>query len=338
MRDGFEKKLTAIFSRADVTINGDRAWDIHVKDPRFYERVLAQGSLGLGESYMDGWWTCDEIDQLIFRLLKAKSEEEVRARNLSLLWHVARAKLMNLQTRSRAYEVGKVHYDTGNELFRRMLDKRMVYSCGYWKDANTLDEAQEAKLDLVCRKIGLEPGQTILDIGCGWGSFIEYAAERYGVEALGITISNEQAQYARERCKGLPITIEVQDYRSLDGQYDHVVSIGMFEHVGYKNYKTFMAVVSRCLKDDGLFLLHTIGQNTSRTSNDPWVNKYIFPNGMTPSPNQVTRAIEGKFIIEDWHCFGLDYYRTIMAWYRNVVDAWPEREGQYDERCYRMWT
>jgi cyclopropane-fatty-acyl-phospholipid synthase len=215
---------------------------------------------------------------------------------------------MNLQSKARAYQVGEKHYDTGNQFFENMLDKRMVYTCGYWKEAQNLDEAQEAKLDLVCRKLNLQPGQRILDIGCGWGSFVKFAAEKYGVEAVGITISKEQAAYGKKNTDGLPVEIRLQDYRSVNETFDHVISLGMMEHVGYKNYRIYMEVVDRCLKDDGLFLLHTIGNLLSAKSGDLFADKYIFPNAVAPSPRQLTAAMENLFVIEDWRVFGHDYY------------------------------
>ena len=157
-----------------------------------------------------------------------------------MMWNVLKARLVNLQSTSRAYNIGKKHYDIGNELYKNMLDKRMNYSCGYWKNSKTLDQAQEAKLDLICKKVGLKPGMKILDIGCGWGSFVKFAAEKYKVKAVGITVSKEQAKLARELCKGLPIEIRLQDYRELNEKFDRIISIGMFEHVGPKNYKTYV--------------------------------------------------------------------------------------------------
>ena len=220
-----------------------------------------------------------------------------------------------------------------------MLDKRMTYTCGYWKNADNLDDAQEAKLDLVCRKIGLKSGQRVLDIGCGWGSFVKYAADKYGAQAVGITISKEQADYAKESCKGLPVEIRLQDYRSINEKFDHIVSIGMLEHVGYKNYRTYMETAHKCLKDDGFFLIHVIGQNRSKIVNDPWLNKYIFPNAMAPSVKQLAIAMEGLFILEDWHTFAAtDYYKTIMAWYGNFVRNWPKIKNDYNEQFFRMWT
>jgi cyclopropane-fatty-acyl-phospholipid synthase len=243
-----------------------------------------------------------------------------------------------MQSVRKAFEVGEKHYDIGNDLYSRMLDKRMVYTCGYWKEAQNLDQAQEAKLDLVCRKIGLKPGQKVLDIGCGWGSFAKFAAEKYNAKVVGVTISKEQAEFASKLCNGLDVEIRIQDYRSVNEQFDHIVSLGMFEHVGYKNYKTFMRTAHKCLKDGGLFLLHTIGGNESVVSTDPWVHKYIFPNGMLPSIKQIGESIENLFVMEDWHNFGTYYDKTLQAWYENFKAHWNEISDKYNERFYRMWT
>lgn len=213
----------------------------------------------------------------------------------------------------------------------------MVYTCGYWKNAKDLDEAQEAKLDLVCRKIGLASGQRVLDIGCGWGSFAKFAAENYGAQVVGITVSKEQVRLAQERCAGWPVEIRLQDYRAMRETFDRVISLGMFEHVGYKNYRTYFEVARRCLKEDGLFLLHTIGGNVSAKSTDPWIDKYIFPNSMIPSAAQIAKAAEGLFVMEDWHNFGADYDKTLLAWYQNVESHWLELSTRYDERFHRMW-
>ena len=321
---------------AGVEINGDRPWDIRVHDERLFSRVMAEGSLGLGESYMDGWWDAEQLDEFITRVLGAELDTMVQPwkEALGILW----ARLVNLQRPGRAFQIGRHHYDIGNDLFSRMLDRRMIYSCGYWKDAATLDQAQEAKLDLVCRKLQLKPGMRVLDIGCGWGGTAAFAAERYGVSVVGITVSGEQATLARQLCQGLNVEIRLQDYRDLDGTFDRVLSIGMFEHVGQKNYDTFMRVVRSHLADDGLFLLHTIGSNRSLTRNDPWSERYIFPNSMVPSARQICVAIEGKFVLEDWHGFGPDYDTTLMHWHRNVEAHWSELKDRYGERFHRMWT
>jgi cyclopropane-fatty-acyl-phospholipid synthase len=330
-----KEDVQRILSQADIRIGGERPWDIQVHDRRLYRRVLGGGALAFGESYMDGWWDADALDEAICRLRAGDLENAVRSWQMA--WMVLKAKALNLQSRERAYEVGEWHYDLGNDLFEKMLDRRMIYSCGYWRDAETLDEAQEAKLDLICRKLGLKEGDRLLDIGCGWGGLARFAAEEYGAEVVGITISKEQAQLGRERCAGLPIEIRLQDYRDLKETFDHVASVGMFEHVGVKNYETYFGVVRRVLKPGGLFLLHTIGASGNTPTADPWLNKYIFPNGSAPSALQVTRTLGKKFVLEDWHAFGADYDRTLMAWHANISGQWDALGSAYDERFRRMW-
>jgi cyclopropane-fatty-acyl-phospholipid synthase len=331
-----EAFVRELLDLAGIEVNGSRPWDIQVHEPRLYDRVLRDATLGLGEAYMDGWWDCEAIDQFIDHALRADLAVRIR-RNWRLLLYVLRSRLLNLQAPSHAYEVGEQHYDLGNDLYRAMLDKRLNYTCGYWRDAATLDEAQEAKLELVCKKIGLKPGMRVLELGCGWGSFAQYAAERYDAQVLGVTVSKEQVALGMELCRGLPVELRLQDYRQVEGTYDAVISIGVMEHVGYKNYRTYMQVTDRCLKEGGIAFVHTIGGNRSATAAEPWTNKYIFPNGMLPSIAQLGAAMEGRFIMEDWHNFGPHYDRTLMAWHANFEAAWPELKDRYGERFYRMW-
>jgi len=335
LKPSLHETVKRLLSLADVRIDGDRPWDIQVHDEGLYARVLAEGALGLGESYMDGWWDCDQLDEFFHRVLSARIEANVRPS--SELPSLVRARLLNLQKRTRAYQIGERHYDIGNDLFQRMLDPLMTYSCGYWKEAATLQEAQEAKLDLVCRKLGLQSGMRVLDIGCGWGGTAKFAAERHGVEVVGITVAQEQVKLAREMCRGLPVEIRLQDYREVDEKFDRVLSIGMFEHVGTKNYRTYMRVVRDCLKDEGLFLLHTIGGNRNVRRTNAWTERYIFPNSVLPTAKQIAAAVEGLFVLEDWHNFGTDYDRTLMCWFRNFDDAWDNLKTRYDERFHRMW-
>ena len=326
-----------LLALAGIEVNGSRPWDIQIHNPKFYDRVLAEGALGLGESYMDGWWDCEALDQFFDRVLRARLDEKVKG-NWKMALHVLRSKLFNLQNSRRARQVAEQHYDVGNDLYTRMLDKRLNYTCAYWrKGARNLDEAQEAKLELVCKKIGLEPGMTVLELGCGWGSFAKYAAEKYGAHVTGVNISKKQIELGRELCKGLPVELKLMDYREVTGKYDRVVSIGIMEHVGYKNYRTYMEVVDRTLKDDGIAFFHTIGGNVSTTTANAWTTKYIFPNGMIPSIAQLGKAMEGLFVMEDWHNFGPDYDLTLMAWHRNFEAAWPELKDKYGHRFYRMW-
>jgi len=339
--------IKSLLEGTGITINGSDVYDPQIHNEDFYGRVLREGALGLGESYMDGWWDCERLDQFFHKVLEAELDKKIK-KNWSILFKLAWNFVLNTGRKSKAFEIGEKHYDIGNDLYRAMLDKRLTYTCGYWQDAKDLNEAQEAKLDLVCRKIGLKSGQRILDIGSGWGSFIGYAAEKYGANALGITVSKEQKELADKLYKNLPVETRLQDYRDVsdppshkasEGQrkFDHIVSLGMFEHVGVKNYRTFMKVVHNALKDDGLFLLHTIGGNRSVRATDLWTEKYIFPNSMLPSIKQIGKSIEGLFVVEDWHNFGADYDKTLMAWHKNFEDNWDRIKSNYDDRFYRMW-
>jgi len=326
-----------LFAIADVRVNGDRPWDIAVRDERFYRAVLRGGSLAFGEAYMAGWWESKALDETVARLLSHHLEEKIKFTPGNILLFLDTA-FNNRGKKTRAFEIGRKHYDLGNDLFTRMLDRRLTYTCGYWQGgAKTLDEAQEAKLDLVCRKIGLKRGQTVLDIGCGWGSFAKFAAEQYGARVVGLTVSKEQVELGRELCKGLPVEFRLQDYRDVDGMFDHIVSLGMFEHVTQKNYRTYMRVAHDHLKDGGLFLLHTIGSNVSSFHTDPWISKYIFPNSIIPSIAFIARSAERLFVIEDWHNFGADYEKTLMCWFANFDRHWPEISAKYGDTFYRMW-
>lgn len=332
----YEQKFRSLLELADVAIGGDRPWDVQIHDERLFKRALEEGSLGVGEAYMDGWWDCPRLDELACRVLQVKLNS--RLRSLGDHFSFFKALLFNLQRPSRAAQIAHRHYNLGNDLYRLMLDKRMLYSCGYWRGASSLDEAQEAKIDLLCKKLGLEPGMRVLDIGCGWGGTARYAAEKYGVQVLGITVSEAQAEFAREHCRDLPVEIRIQDYREIKGRFDRIYSLGMFEHVGYKNYPVYCKAVRELLAPDGLFLLHTIGGNVSTVHGDTWVERYIFPNSMLPSAAQIASSAEGRFVIEDWHNFGADYDPTLMSWYRNFCENWPLIKEKYDERFYRMWT
>ena len=332
--DMFVKEILEI---AGVSINGSNPWDIQIKNKNFYNRVLSQGSLGLGESYMEEWWDCDDIDELFFKILKADLEHKIVP--LKLLFMVFKSKILNLQSQKRsAHDVG-YHYNLGNILFQNMQDSYMTYSCAYWKSASTLDQAQEAKLKLICDKIYLKSGMTLLDIGCGWGSLMKYAAKNYGAKCIGITLSQDQVNLGKELCKGLPIEFYLKDYRDVIGKYDRIVSAGMIEHVGSKNYKPFFQIMNDCLNDDGIFLLHTIGTLNPKTANaDPWTDKYIFPGGELPTVQRIARAAEGLFIMEDWHNFGVDYSKTTKAWFENFDRNWDKiKSEKYDQSFYRMW-
>lgn len=329
------RMMQELLDPADIRLGGDRPWDIRLLADGVPERVFAQGNLGLGEAYMDGAWECDRLDQLFDRILRAKLDRHVKP--MQLMFHSLRARLLNRQSRRKAWEVGEAHYDLGNDFYEAMLDSRLTYTCGYWDEAGDLEAAQEAKLDMICRKLRLEPGMRVLDIGCGWGSFMAYAARHYGVECVGVTVSKEQAAWAAERYADLPLEFRLQDYRAVEGRFDRIASVGMFEHVGHKNHRAYMEVAHRCLADDGLFLLHTIGKNRRKSTTDPWIDRYIFPNGELPSIGQIGDACDNLFVVEDLHNFGADYDHTLMAWHANFERAWSRFQERLGERFHRMW-
>jgi len=332
----YQSLVKELLSLANIEINGSNPWDIQVHDERFYKRAVTEVELGLGESYMDNWWDVEKLDEMIYRIIRADLQNKVK-HNLKVALQLAGFYIINMQARHRAFIIGERHYDLGNDLFQNMLDKRMNYSCGYWKNATTLDEAQENKLDLICKKLYLKPGMKVLDIGCGWSAFGKYAAEKYGVEVVGLTVSKEQVALGKELCKGLPVEFRLQDYREINEKFDRIVSVGMIEHVGYKNYKEYFQIAERNLEGDGLFLLHTIGEVRSTKNTDAWTHKYIFPNGMLPSIAQLGKAIEGIFVMEDWHNIGADYDKTLMVWFDNFNNSWDKIKDKYSERFYRMW-
>lgn len=335
-------KITELLVARGISVNGTNPWDIQIKDKRFYSRLIAEGSLGLGESYMDGWWECEKIEEFIARLLNSKPAKHVPI-NLNLFFYYFVSHIANLQSKRGAMKVVTEHYDIGNDIYERMLGPTMVYTCAYWSGtppAKNLDEAQTAKLDLACRKLGLKKGMRILDVGCGFGAFAKHAAQNYGVEVVGISISKEQIAFAKKHTEGLPVEIRFQDYRDMKGEkeFDRIASFGMIEHVGYRNHRTYFKIMNRLLKDDGLFFLHTIGDAHSTYQLDPWLDKYILPHGNLPSLAQLSSAMERSFIVEDVHNIGADYHQTLMSWFANFDRTWPEISQKYGgERFYRMW-
>jgi cyclopropane-fatty-acyl-phospholipid synthase len=332
------RKVASLLASAGIRVNGGDPWDLRVYDERFFQRALAYGSLGVGESYMDGWWDAEALDVLLERIEKADLPAKVSG--WSIWWLAVKGRLFNRQRRSRSGEVAEAHYDLGNDLYEAMLDSRMQYTCAYWKRASDLDQAQLDKLDLICRKLGASAGMSVLELGGGFGGLARHLAREYGCRVVSYNISREQVRYARSWCEGLPVRFELKDYREAAHEpapFDRVVSIGLCEHIGYKNYRGFLELAYRMLKPRGLFLLHTIGGNASWTSTDQWIDKYIFPNGMIPSIAQLGRAMEHLWVVEDWHNFGPDYDRTLMSWWINFNSAWPKLRDRYGERFYRMW-
>ena len=336
-----EKLFTEAMALGDIQVNGDRAWDFQVKNPAIWQRMLKDGSMGVGEGYVEGWWDVESLDGFLFRIRKYKVLEalsDVFGGSWQNRLYVLQSKMLNLQDKEKSKRVAKEHYDIGNDLYTRMLDPYMQYTCAYWKNAENLNQAQENKLDLICRKLKLEKGMRVLDIGCGWGGLLKFAAEKYGIIGVGVTLSKEQQKWGQESVKDLPVEILLTDYRDYSATpFDRVVSIGVLEHVGYKNHRDFMQIVSNHLKDDGLALLHTIGDSVSTTTTEPWVDKYIFPGGQIPSLQQLSSSWENILTIQDLHNIGLDYDLTLMSWHENFKQSWPELKDKYGEDFYRLW-
>lgn len=342
MRGITQSTLAAMFADAGITINGDQPWDLQVHDERLYSRLARGRTMAAGESYVDGWWDCEQLDELFNRALARGLDQ--RLYSPSFAWRKLVNSLFNQQTPSKSVDVANVHYNLGNELYQAMLGKSMAYTCAYWAHAGSLDAAQFAKYDLVCRKLGLKSGEKVLEVGSGFGGLAKYMAERYGCEVVALSISKNPVDYSRASCQGLPVQFHLCDYRDSDAynpgrtKFDKVVSVGVCEHVGYKNYRTLMQIVRSQIKEDGLFLLHTIGGNESKNYTEPWIDKYIFPHGMLPSLKQLGASMENLFVVEDLHNFGADYDQTLMAWHRNLSEHWDRFRSQYGERFYRTFS
>jgi cyclopropane-fatty-acyl-phospholipid synthase len=338
-----KEQFASLLREAGIEVGGSRPWDIHVRDERLYACALAGGTLAVGEAYMDGWWDAERLDELFTRVQRARLDR--RLMTVPFAVRIALTRIANLQDRRRSRRVAERHYDLSNELYAAMLGPTMQYTCAYYGPDGadiTLDEAQRRKLELIARKLHLRPGMTVLELGGGFGELARLLAEEHGCRVVSYNISRAQVEFARARCAGLPVEFRLRDYREAaadPSSYDRVVSIGLMEHVGPMNYRGFFELAAARLAPGGLCLVHTIGGNASRTTTDPWIDKYIFPGGVIPSERQLAEAKEGLLVLEDWHNFGPDYDRTLLAWDANFRAAWPtlSRDGRLDERFYRMW-
>lgn len=325
-----------LLQKADIQIEGIRPWDIRIRHPDFFKRIMLQGLLGLGESYMDGWWECDRLDIFIYKFLANKLDDAV-PENFSDILMILSEKIFNRKSDDCDSRVLVKKYDIGYDVFTHMLDPYMQYSCGYWRNGATLAEAQEAKLKMICEKLQLAPGMRVLDIGCGWGGTAEYIARHYDVYVEGITNSTEEQKVAQSRCQGLDITIMLEDYQDLsDDKFDRVIALGTLEYIELKNYSDFFKAVARSLKPDGLFLLHSTGSTQLVNHVGPWLNKYIFPNGCLPSGQQLVQSIEPYFVIEDWDNLGTDYDKTLMSWSEKINESWPVLSMNHSPKFKRM--
>jgi cyclopropane-fatty-acyl-phospholipid synthase len=316
---------------------------IFVRDRSFYDRVLRQANLGFAESYMDGWCDLKQIDEIYYRFLRNELHRKLRL-SVKQLLQILLARIVNLQTPGRAKRDTNAHYDLSNELFSLFLGDTPLYTCGYWnREGMTLEEANRAAFDLSCRKLQLVPGARLLDVGCGWGAFLKFAAQNYGITGLGVNISRPQLEACEVACRGLPVDFLFEDCRLLDRQryregFDAISSIAMINHIGPKNYRQYFSTMHAVLKDKGLLLLQGIANQEKMYTNDPFMNKYIFPNGVCPSVSQLLEPAESYFVLEDFHNFTSFYPNTLKAWNANFQRNWEQiRKLDFDERFRRMW-
>tara|TARA_R110002072_G_scaffold42064_12_gene118122 strand:+ start:69701 stop:70834 length:1134 start_codon:yes stop_codon:yes gene_type:complete len=314
-------------------------------DESVRRRIQRDGIFGLGETYEQGLWSTAHLNEYMDQVFTAPAPRLTPFVWARLILGALDKRIFNRQAGRGAFNIGEKHYDLGNDLFRSMLDSSMSYTSGYWASADTLEQAQEAKLDLICRKLSLQPGQHILDIGCGWGNFAEHAARNYGARVTGVTVSKEQAAFARNRCADLPVDIRLQDYREVDELFDHVVSIEMIEAVGRKNLPNYYSVVDRCLSEGGLFVLQVISGNTLTRTSDRrldqyilWLVRNIFPDGYLPRADELVPPRNTDLRIVDWHRYDDDYNQTLLAWAARFNENWAQIADQYDERFYRRWN
>ena len=340
----FENNAKKILQKAGIEVNGNNPWDIQVKDKSGYIDTALFGTLGFGDAYINKKWEVEKMDVFFEKILKSKSN------NIGIFFEkIQRLRdwVINTQAGKKAFEVGEKHYDLGNEMYGHMLGESMGYSAGFYlKENNSLEEAQYEKFDRICRKLKLEPGMNVLEIGAGWGTFAKHAAKNYGVSVVGLTVSEEQKKFAEKRCEGLDVKFLLLDYQKIGSGYnnyfDRVVSIEMIEAVGKKNFNTYFEIISRTLKDNGLCAIQAI---MGSGEHDTFISTRIFPNGILPSLLDISKNIEGKLKIKEVESFGSDYDKTLMSWDKNFRDNWDKikniksKEGKYlyDEKFYRMW-
>ncbi len=325
---------------------------IRFTDQEAVKRILRDQSLGAGEAYMDGQLVIEEGDIMgLVTLLRANRpfERDGKGRKspATRLAGKAASLLDQVNRQARARANVSHHYDIGNDLYSLMLDREhMQYSCAYWPhEGMTLEQAQQAKLAHIAAKLRPEPGNRVLDIGCGWGGMAIYLARHFDVSVLGITLSTEQLALASERARqaGVAgrISFELVDYRDLaerGDSFDRIVSVGMFEHVGRPQFETFFQASKRLLKEEGTMLLHTIGRMGSPGSTDAFTRKYIFPGGYIPALSETVAASEKhRLIATDVENLRLHYAFTLREWYARCLAHRREIEAMYDERFFRMW-
>eukprot|EP00928_Gymnodinium_smaydae_P010979 TRINITY_DN14121_c0_g5_i1.p1 TRINITY_DN14121_c0_g5~~TRINITY_DN14121_c0_g5_i1.p1 ORF type:complete len:417 (-),score=86.53 TRINITY_DN14121_c0_g5_i1:242-1492(-) len=324
---------------------------IEVVDSSAWYDIITKGNFGIAEGYMHGKLKVDPLP-FFLSVLNGTSVGTRRKEHADVLgWVMGLVALptdllglvTNQQTKDRSRRVTEQHYDAGNDLYERMLGPSMSYTCAYWKGAENLDQAQENKFDLIRRKLELAPGMKVADLGMGWGTAAEHMHKQAGVNVTGVSLSKEQVKWAQQNLAKPGLQFIWSDFRDhcedpkYMGYYDRVYSIGMMEHVGYKNYQTFFKCIKNLLKPDGLAVVHTIGEPDFVSAGDPFLEKYIFPGVVIPALSKVTPAFENDFILEDFQNFGHDYSRTLAAWSENSKAFFKENPTAYSLEFQRMW-
>lgn len=325
----------------DLVVGDEPQVVLRFHSEKAFGAMLSRGFAGFGESYMAGDIAVEGDLQELLRLGIAAHVDSGR---MSLA-DKARLFLSCLKCRNTASQAARniaCHYDRGNDLYQLYLDRTMTYSCAYFKDErDSLEQAQLNKYEHICRKLMLEPDESLLDLGCGWGGMLIYAAQHHGIRGLGNTISQNQYAYADQKSRSLGlnhrIDVALMDYRDLSGSFDKVVSIGMFEHVGKKFIPAFMQRISRILKKGGLGLLHTIGRDAT-ASVDPWINRYIFPGGyLAPLAEIIDHMSSAGLMVLDIENLRMHYARTLDLWAENFDRNAENAKAMFGEPFVRMW-
>ena len=325
---------------------GHPAFHVHITNPALVRRLVSNPELALGQGYMDGDLVVDGDDLYGFMECILKNLPENRAPKWTDpvgIAHQALRRAQQFNPVSRSHRNVKHHYDLSEDLYTKFLDADRQYSCAYFHNPDdTLEQAQVQKKAHIAAKLLLEPGMRVLDIGCGWGGLALTLARDYGVSVVGVTLSKEQHAYAISRAEreGLSdrVSFRLVDYRQVNGQFDRIVSVGMFEHVGVPQYRTYFRTIHNLLAEDGVALVHSIGRAAAPGNTNPWIQKYIFPGGYTPALSEAMAAVERENLWPtDIESLRLHYAQTLRHWRMRFLDHLGEVESLYDARFCRMW-
>jgi cyclopropane-fatty-acyl-phospholipid synthase len=345
-----EKGLKLLLAGADIEVGRSPSAEIIVHDDSFYRDVLTTGSLGLGDSYIDGKWDCEKIDELIYKILTLGIHQK-----LAPVYNIAgeiKRRALNLQSRERAKQVIEEHYDLPSEFYASFLDPYFQYTCARFEGTADLDKAQEIKMGNICKKLGLKAGDKVMDIGGGWGGLAHFMASNCGVEPTVVTLSKTQAEHIK-RTRGDEIKVQLCDYRDipdeLNGRFDAVTAVGILEHIGHQNYADFMGAVDRVLKPSGKLLIHTLYTPQSRPVSNAWLHKHIFPNGELAPREMIEENLSSDFEPADgpngeksteepaFEDITPNYFPTLHTWKDRLTESQKAGKINLSEREFRKW-